>query len=140
MRTLAFTLAFMMTLFVSAGCVQVGMRTYPPNMVYLDDQQIGSAMQRLNTRMWTINDIFDSHEYISSYNRERIIALLEQIEQEAVQLGAGTQKTNHLFIDDNIDQFKYNVEAARKAVVAEPPNYYLAGRLSGSCIACHVRR
>lgn len=70
----------------------------------------------------------------------REFTLLEQMKQETVKLGAGTQKTNHLFIDENIDQFKYDIEAARKAIADKPPNYYLAGRLSGSCIACHIRR
>ncbi len=140
MHALRIALACCIALAFLFGCVQVGMRTYPPNMVYLDDSKIKGTMQKLNTSMWTINDIFDSNEHISGYQRERIISLLQQIEQEAIELGAGTQKTNHLFIDENIDQFKYNVEAARKAVAAEPPNYYLAGRLSGSCIACHIRR
>ena len=140
MPTTMFILACFIAVVLSAGCTQVEVKSYPPNMVYLDSDQIESAMQRLNTSMWTINDIFDNNEYISSYERERIISLLQQMEEEAIQLGAGTQKTNHLFIDENIDQFKYDIEAARKAVVAEPPNYYLAGRLSGSCIACHVRR
>ena len=140
MPTTMFTLACFIAVVLSAGCTQVEVKPYPPNMVYLDDDNIESAMQRLNTSMWTINDIFDNNEHISSYERERIISLLQQMEEEAIQLGAGTQKTNHLFIDENIDQFKYDIEAARKAVAAEPPNYYLAGRLSGSCIACHVRR
>ena len=115
-------------------------RSYPPDIVYLDDQQIESTMLRLSADIWTINDIFDNNEHISGFNRERIIDLLKEMEKEAVTLGAGTQKTNHLLIDNNIDQFRYDVQAARAAVEAEPPNYYLAGRLSGSCLACHVRR
>ena len=115
-------------------------RSYPPDIVYLDDQQIESTMLRLSADIWTINDIFDNNEHISGFNRERIIDLLKEMEKEAVTLGAGTQKTNHLLIDNNIDQFRYDVQAARAAVEAEPPNDYLAGRLSGSCLACHVRR
>ena len=125
---------------IAMGCSEVRVRPYPPDIVYLDDQQIESTMMRLSADIWTINDIFDTNEHISGSNRERIIDILREMENEAVNLGAGTQKTNHLLIDDNIDQFRYDVRAAREAVEAEPPNYYLAGRLSGSCLACHVRR
>ena len=137
---LGFLATVYLTAMIVAGCSEVRVRPYPPDIVYLDAQQIESTMMRLSADIWTINDIFDSNEYISSPNRERIIDLLREMENEAVALGAGTQKTNHLVIDNNIDQFRYDVRAAREAVEAEPPNYYLAGRLSGSCLACHVRR
>ena len=137
-------LGFLTTVYLTAlivgGCSEVRVRPYPPDIVYLDEQQIESTMMRLSADIWTINDIFDSNEYISGSNRERIIDLLREMENEAVALGAGTQKTNHLIIDNNIDQFRYDVRAAREAVEAEPPNYDLAGRLSGSCLACHVLR
>ena len=129
-----------LTVLIVVGCSEVRLRPYPPDIVYLDDQQIESTMMRLSADIWTINDIFDNNEYISGFHRERIIDLLKEMENEAVTLGAGTQKTNHLIIDNNIDQFRHDVRAAREAVEAEPPNYYLAGRLSGSCLACHVRR
>lgn len=136
----AVLVAVYLTALIVWGCSEVRVRPYPPDIVYLDDQQIESTMMRLSADIWTINDIFDNNEHISGFNRERIIDLLREMENEAVSLGAGTQKTNHLVIDNNIDQFRYDVRAAREAIEAEPPNYYLAGRLSGSCLACHVRR
>lgn len=137
---LAVLAAVYLTALIVWGCSEVRVRPYPPDIVYLDDQQIESTMMRLSADIWTINDIFDNNEHISGFNRERIIDLLREMENEAVSLGAGTQKTNHLVIDNNIDQFRYDVRAAREAIEAEPPNYYLAGRLSGSCLTCHVRR
>ncbi|MDJ0956638.1 MAG: hypothetical protein QNI91_07265 [Arenicellales bacterium] len=137
---LTFLAAVYLTVLMVGGCSEVRVRPYPPDIVYLDEEQIESTMMRLSADIWTINDIFDNNEHISGFNRERIIDLLREMENEAVSLGAGTQKTNHLVIDNNIDQFRYDVRAAREAVEAEPPNYYLAGRLSGSCLACHVRR
>ena len=138
-RLTALTAVYLTALIVW-GCSEVRVRPYPPDIVYLDEQQIESSMMRLSADIWTINDIFDNNEHISGFNRERIIDLLREMENEAVSLGAGTQKTNHLVIDNNIDQFRYDVRAAREAIEAEPPNYYLAGRLSGSCLACHAKR
>lgn len=125
-----------------AGCAEteVKMHTYPADMVYIEDSEVENAMLRLSRYIWSMNDIFDSQEHIAGYNREMILELLENMEKEALTLGAGSRQTNHLLIDENIEEFRADVRGARKAVEAEPPNYYLAGRLSGSCLACHVKR
>ncbi len=116
------------------------MHTYPADMVYIEDSEVENAMLRLSRYIWSMNDIFDSQEHIAGYNREMILELLGNMEKEALTLGAGSRQTNHLLIDENIEEFRADVRNARKAVEAEPPNYYLAGRLSGSCLACHVKR
>jgi len=125
-----------------AGCAEteVKMHTYPADMVYIEDSEVESAMLRLSKYIWSMNDIFDSQEHIAGYNREMILELLENMEKEALTLGAGSRATNHLLIDENIEDFRADVRDAREAVEAEPPNYFLAGRLSGSCLACHVKR
>ena len=127
---------------VLPGCAEteVRMHTYPPDMVYMGDAEVESAMLRLSKYIWSINDIFDSNEFIAGSSREQIIDLLNQMENEAAPLGAGTRQTNHLLIDEHIDEFRTDVKHALRAVEEDPPNYYLAGRLSGSCLACHVRR
>jgi hypothetical protein len=55
-------------------------------------------------------------------------------------LGAGPSPTNHLLIDRHIDRFRTDLAAARDAAAADPPRYHLAGRIIGSCTACHVLR
>lgn len=123
-----------------SGCSKVTWNSYPPNLVYLDQSQVESSMRRLLLDVWTINDTFDTSETLSGYNREKIISTLRDMEAVADDLGAGAEMTNHLVIDNNIDDFKFAVQAARKAVETEPPNYYLAGQLSGQCLACHAKR
>jgi len=77
---------------------------------------------------------------VTPAQRETIINELNKMEKIAFSLGAGTQTTNHLFLDQHIDQFKQDVRHARQSVEAEPANFYLAGRLAGSCLGCHVQR
>lgn len=123
-----------------AGCSSTRVHTYPPNLVYLDQQQIESTMRRLLVDIWTINDILDTSESVAGYNRERVISALRDMESAADELGAGAEVTNHLVIDNNIDQFKSSVRTARQAVEDDPPNYFLAGQMSGNCQACHRLR
>lgn len=122
------------------GCNYVRKVTYPPNFVYLDRKEIISAMAEFSVDLWRIDDILSHSETILPYQRDEIIALLKHIEKIANTLGAGSTQTNHLLIDQHIDQFKDSVHNARKAVEADPPNYYLAGRLSGACNGCHIYR
>lgn len=140
--SIAFAFVFVAAIVAVQGCAEprVGLHTYPADLVYLDQDRIETGMLRLSSNIWAINDLLDRSEIISAFDRERIIDLLGNLENEAIVLGAGAQITNHLLIDENIDQFKSDVKAARLAIESEPPNYYLAGRLSGSCLACHVRR
>ena len=49
-------------------------------------------------------------------------------------------RTNHLVIDDHIDQFRSDVNDAIRDARANPPNYFALGRLSGSCVGCHKYR
>ena len=120
--------------------VEVQQPTYPSGYVYIDRSEVRSSMIRLSTDIWIINDILDSAEVIEGYRRERIITALKDMEEVTNDLGAGAAYTNHLVIDENIDEFKDKIRSARKAVEQEPPSYYLVGRLSGGCLACHVLR
>lgn len=125
---------------IFAGCAKTEKTTYPANMIVVEDQAIESMMLGLSASMWSILDILDSNEYIPEYSREKIISLLKDMENAALKLGAGNRKTNHLVLDDNIAQFRADVVASRIAIEKEPPNYFRVGRLTGSCLACHVHR
>ncbi len=135
-----FLIGIMLGVVGMTACTYVRKVTYPPNFVYLDDRQVVSSMAGLNVNLWRIDDIIANSETILPYQREEIIRLLLRMEAIADKLGAGTTVTNHLLIDENIDVFKDEVRDARNQVEGDPPNYYLAGRLSGSCMACHRRR
>jgi hypothetical protein len=125
---------------IIAGCVAVRKVTYPPDFIYLDRKQVTDSMGQFSVNLWRIDDILAHSETVLPYQREQIIDWLRDIEKVADQLGAGTQVTNHLFIDENIDKFKSDVQQAREAIEGETPNYFLVGRLSGSCTVCHALR
>ncbi len=124
----------------ATGCAWVRKATYPPDFVYLEHTQVVSAMAEFNVDIWRIDDIIAGSETILPYQRDEIIGILQHMAKLADRLGAGPRSTNHLLIDENIDEFKNQVLEALRFVEKDPPNYYLAGRLSGGCMACHQRR
>lgn len=134
------TINLLLGLSIIAGCAAVRKVTYPPDFLYLERGQVTGSMGRFSADLWRIDAILADSETVLPYQREEIIDLLKDIEKAADELGAGPQVTSHLLIDENIDKFRSDVHRAREAVEHETPNYFLVGRLSGACTACHFLR
>ncbi len=122
------------------GCAQVRKATYPSDFVYLEQTHIRSEMALLSFYMRQIDEILLDDSTVSSEQQGKIIKILSQVDKSVDSLGAGNIRTNHLVLDDHIDQFKTDVTAALRDASSDPPNYFALGRLSGSCVACHKFR
>jgi len=125
---------------LATGCTQNRKVTYPDNFVYLEQKQITSEMALLSNYMKQIDEILLDDSTISSEQQAQIANILSLIDASTDSLGAGSVKTNHLIIDDHIDQFKADVNIALRNARSDPPNYFPLGKLAGSCVACHQYR
>jgi hypothetical protein len=122
------------------GCAQIRKVTYPSDFVYLEQNQIRSEMALLSLYMRQIDEILLDDSTVSSEQQGKIIQILSKVDNSVDSLGAGNIRTNHLVLDDHIDQFKSEVTVALRDARSDPPNYFALGRLSGSCVACHKFR
>ena len=122
------------------GCAHIRKATYPSDFVYLEQNQIRSEMALLSLYMRQIDEILLDDSTVSSAQQEQVIKILSKIDNSVDSLGAGNIRTNHLVLDDHIDQFKSDVSVALRDASSDPPNYFALGRLSGSCVACHKHR
>jgi len=122
------------------GCAHIRKLTYPADFVYLEDKQVTGKMLLMSSYMRQIDEILLEDSTVSSAQQERIVNLLSSIDATVDSLGAGNVRTNHLLIDDHIDEFKTEVLVALRDARSDPPNYYALGRLSGGCVACHKYR
>ncbi len=122
------------------GCAQIRKVTYPPEFIYLEQKDINNKMVLMSIYIRQMNQILSRKDNTNSEDQTRIVKLLSAINSTTDSLGAGSPDTNHLIIDGHIDQFKSDVIAAISAAKANPPNYFVAGQLSGSCVACHQFR
>ncbi len=124
----------------SCSNMEYKVSNYPADFVYLSRTKVTGTMGGLSAEVQRINDALRNNVVLDDASHQQIISALENMEAAAYRLGAGTAPTNHLLIDKHIDRFKSDVQAALKAARGIPPNYYLAGQLSGSCMACHIYR
>ena len=69
--------------------------------------------------------------------RDEVIETLRALNRSAQELGPGGWPSNHPRITDNAERFQSQVAEALLAAESEPPQYYLASALSGSCRLCH---
>ncbi|MCP4472283.1 MAG: hypothetical protein GY815_16660 [Gammaproteobacteria bacterium] len=121
------------------GCAQIRKATYPRDFVYLEQKQLRSKMALLSLHMRHLDETLLDDSTVSSDQQQRVVGLLNKINAVTAELGGGVT-TNHLVIDDHIDQFKMDVNNAIRNARANPPNYFALGRLTGSCVACHKYR
>ncbi len=125
---------------VLLGCATIRKATYPQDYVYLERKQVRSEMALLSLYLRQIDEILLDNTVISSDQQARVVSLLSSINASADKLGASNIVTNHLVIDEHIDRFKSDVSVALNDARADPPSYFVLGKLSGSCVACHQYR
>lgn len=138
-KNLRLVLIALLCVTVVFGCAQIRKVTYPKDYVYLEQKQIRSKMALLSFYMRQLDEVLLDYSIVSSDQQQRILYLLNKVNDLTAELGGGVT-TNHLALDDHIDQFKIDVNNAIRDARANPPNYFALGRLSGSCIGCHKYR
>jgi hypothetical protein len=69
--------------------------------------------------------------------RDQVSHHLQAMEQVMIDLNRTGWPTNHPMIDANLSTFLRDIRSARDAVRRDPPNFFLAGAISGACAYCH---
>ena len=109
--------------------------TYPPSFDYISDEQIDSVMWQLARDSKQIDKLVHVPGGPSADQRAEIERLLGVMLEASKKLG--DERTNHALIDEHRDAFQADLEAARRGVQSEPPNYTLTENIAGACVRCH---
>jgi hypothetical protein len=128
-------------LFVLAACADVAHEvrehTYPRDFEYLTQGEIQGAMGQLAAQVRSLDLLLAEGAPRTDERRREVVERLETMERIARSLGTGDVRSNHPRLDEGIDAFRERLASARRAAQADPPNYYLAGSVSGACRYCH---
>ena len=138
-KNLRLVLIALLCVAVVFGCAQIRKVTYPNDYVYLEQKQLRSKMALLSFYMRQLDEALLDYSTTGGDQQQRILDILKKINGLTAEFGGGVT-TNHLVIDDHIDQFKIDVNIAIRNARADPPNYFAVGRLAGSCDGCHRYR
>ncbi|MEQ9497921.1 MAG: hypothetical protein RIT81_13705 [Deltaproteobacteria bacterium] len=117
----------------SSPVAELRKATYGPQFTYVEGRD-------LKANMWSIaNDVNRLDTLLrdpQGTDADAIAEVLRHLEATTHALEGGTT-TNHPRLDANLAHFVQEVTAARVAAEADPPNYFLAGSITGSCLHCH---
>jgi hypothetical protein len=126
-----------------AGCADwaqwLRRRTYPPDFRYLSRNEVRSTMGELAYHTRELNRLMHASEDPRE-QRAEVVAELRAMERVAEGLNQSGWPSNHPLIDMNLPNFLRDIRFARESVEREPPNFLLAGSLTGACIYCHGGR
>jgi hypothetical protein len=138
----AMTLVAALALGSTTACTTESVRraTYPAQFHYLTRPSIQSAMWKLADRVVIVEARLRVAPPLDDAGRAEIVRLLVEMEAAGGELASGGLQSNHPEIDANLDRFRAELKQARVAAEQTPPNYFLAGSITGACMLCHGDR
>jgi hypothetical protein len=143
-RTSGWTIVLLAAGLAAGGCSDLGKNvrkvTYPPDFTYLPREKIESAMWQLATGVRELDMTLRDERIGDGEKQARVLGVLERMQRAADRLDAQGGASNHPLLDRKIPRLGADISAARLAAAGEPPNYALAGSVSGACIYCHTAR
>jgi len=110
--------------------------TYPPELRYVERDEVRGIMRVLAAQSRDLNQLLRQNEAPQEHRGE-IVEHLRAMEQAAEKLDQSGWSTNHPKIDLNLPSFRRDLRFAREAVEQDPPNFLLAGNVTGACAYCH---
>jgi len=148
MKRCAVLAIFVIAVLVSS-CMQVRLLTYPSSFTWIETEDVQSTMHAMAKNMQMLDNLIADEQNAGS-NQQAVVEVLSDIEYLAADLSVHTPSpdnqsekipaTNHLLIDEHMDEFLESIYRAKIQAEATPPSYFGAGKLTGSCSACHRYR
>jgi hypothetical protein len=111
--------------------------TYPPGFTYVSREQLTSRMHELGYELQQLDQALGPDNQALSEQQQQVVTILNNIERVAGGIQAGEAGSNHPFLQNDMATFMATVGQARVSAGLNPPRYYEAGRVSGSCANCH---
>lgn len=96
-------------------------------------------MQQLATKVQQLDLVLGLEPEESPNLQQNVIVHLSEIEEIFSNLREGDLDITHPFLMDDIDYFIQDVQDAIYDASAEPPYYYMAGKVIGGCTNCHIQ-
>jgi hypothetical protein len=136
--------ALAIVLAASSGCgTSLGgflrRHTYPPDFRYVSEEKFRSSMWLLGRETLELHRVLADASLSESTRRTRADLMLGGMEETVRKIGPEQWSSNHPELQSGLQALESDLHAARVAVSHDPPNYFLAGSISGACLYCHSR-
>jgi hypothetical protein len=112
---------------------------YPPDFRYVPDDKLRVSMWLLGHETAELRRVLADPSISDDTRRTRAELLLGGMEDTVQKIGVGEWSSNHENLQSGLEALQSDIHAAHEAVNHDPPNYFLAGSVSGACLYCHSR-
>lgn len=119
------------------GLARLREHTYPPSFNYISPEQMQSTMWALAAHAEELDRLMNESTQGDEALQAQVIGLLTEMDRDAQKLGPGEWPSNHPRVSRNVEAFRRELRDARRAAGQAPPNYFLAGSVTGACVQCH---
>ena len=110
--------------------------TNPPPFDYADGEELRSRMHQLAFALQRLNRDLATHYDERPPFQQSVVSNLRDIERIGETLQFGDLNSKHPFLADGMDRFLDDVRRAQRD--ASRSRYYMAGRIAGACVSCHI--
>ncbi len=119
------------------ACSEVRKLTYPGDITYIDRSQVTGAMRQMADAVARLERAIREAPSADRVDQAAVVGDLKTLEALASSLRAKKGYTTDPVLDKHMSSFLDDVALAREQAEQQPPNYFLAGHIAGSCAACH---
>lgn len=143
LRSLLLALAFV-AMACSLSCTSISRNVraspFPEDLEYMPKERVRTAMWVLAAEVQALERLIeDPAEMERSTRRASIEATLDRMRTAARTLDEPGRSSQHPVLNENLGAFLERLDRAKRAVRQDPPNYFYAGTVAGSCYLCHGR-
>lgn len=93
------------------------------------------AMYRIADKLVSLDRAIEAAD--PAERQKSAVAAIDVIAEITRELATGKLRESHELMRDEIDGFLAEIDRAREAAAATPPNYYWAGKIHATCVRCH---
>ena len=109
----------------------------PPPFDYADGDVLRSNMHQLAFASQRLDLALIGQDDGRPSIQQEVVSTLRDIERIAAVLEDGDLSTTHRFLKNDMQNFQANVVRALREAERNPPKFYAAGQVTGSCVNCH---
>lgn len=109
---------------------------YAPEFRYYEKGEVQTTMHAFAREVLAVEQLLRK-EQKTAEDQQAVVAALNRMDEAAAELALSGQGSNHPIFDRYLEDLRRDIAAARVAAGQDPPDYFLAGSITGSCVACH---
>lgn len=109
----------------------------PPPFDFVDGENLRSRMHQLAFELQRLDMTLMGADSGDMVEQQQVVQSLENIERLASVIRENELSVRHTFLSDDMAGFISTVTRARMSAESNPPQFYMAGRVSGACVNCH---